>query len=282
MNDLIDRHLENFIKEYKEQLKDNGNTFDIAKVQNSWVLIYDELRTCATDFTSSCFEDEMTNLANLFFDSLKPVLQDIDRNHDIDKYMDGFVNELHSVTGGDPEGYIERIFSSDKSCSIERIGETTEQEIFKPCLGNKIDDLGPLFEYVEQAGNSYPSYVSVCQTMDNTMTSCFVETSCISTQEITFLKNVTFQIYKNVMEKANKVKEQFGTVTDMISTLKLTTFEYDKETVTGKEILELDPVFRDQKQERLIQSVDSLFDDYNGFNCQAKVAALAKELVEPG
>ena len=77
-----------------------------------------------------------------------------------------------------------------------------------------------------------------------------------------------------------KVKEQFGTISDMIDTFKATTFKYDDESVTASQIyeeLELPQIDSDQI-DRVIRSVNSVFDDYKGENCKTKLAALTKEL----
>jgi len=291
MDKVLDNHMDNVITEYKTQFKDNSKTYDVATVKDNLVKLYDDVSACVVEFSGKCFEEKVVNLVKTFVDSIKPILQDTSKVEESLK-LEKFMAELKTVVGeGDDaiEKYITNTLTSDKKCTVEKIGETTETEILRPCLAPQISTLAPYYYYVDETTKDdsdillqkeFPDTVSVCQTMDSMMNSCMKETDCLSTQEMTFLKSVGVVVYQMVLDKAAKIKKQFGTLDDMITTLKDTTFKYDSKTVTGDEILtDLDDAFRNkEKQGRLLKSVDSLFDDYNGENCKSKVAALTKQL----
>ena len=121
--------------------------------------------------------------------------------------------------------------------------------------------------------------------MDATVNSCMKETACMSTREMTFLRTVGVKIYKMAMNKAMKIKEQFESLAVMINTVKSTEFSYGDTgwDDSGEDILDsyidLDNAFcDDEKQARLLETADYLFDDYKGENCKRKLAALVKEL----
>ena len=280
---LVDKHMESMIKEYKEQLKDNSNTYDIAKVKDTLVKVYDDVQTCAMDFASKCANADINNLAKLFFEGLKPIIQEIDGDKaDEFKHLEKFGKEAEKVFGDKPEEYLDKIVKSDKSCSIEKIFKSIDDDNVDGCLEKQVETLEPLNEYIDKNGVTFPKYVSVCQTMDTTVNTCLFETSCISTQEMTLVQTLAVKVYQMALEKAAKIKEQFGTFTDMITTAKATKFQYDKEDVTGQQILDdVNNIFRKDRgedQAKFVQSLDSVLDDYNGDDCKLKVAALVKKL----
>ena len=183
--------------------------------------------------------------------------------------------------------FLEGLWSTDKKCNIDKIEETIIEDIIKPCLELQIETLVPLSYYVQgsKRQESLPKTVSVCQVMDATVNSCMKETACISTQEMTFLRTVGVKIYNMAMNKAMKIKEQFESLAIMINTVKSTKFSYGDTgwDDSGENILDryidLDNAFcDDEKQERLLETADYLFDDYNGENCMRKLKALVKEL----
>ena len=290
MDKVLDNHMDNVITEYKTQFKDNSKTYDVTTVKDNLVKLYDDVSKCVVEFSGKCFEEKVVNLVKTFVDSIKPILQDTSKVEEALK-LEKFMAELKTLVGEGDDAigkYIEKTLTSDKKCTVEKIGETTEKDILRPCLAPQVSTLAPYYYYVDETKDEsnnllqkeFPETVSVCQTMDSMMNSCMKETDCLSTQEMTFLKSVGVVIYQMVLDKAAKIKKQFGTLGDMIKTLKETTFKYDSETLTGDKILdEFDDAFRDdEKRGRLLKSVDSLFDDYNGDNCKSKVAALTKQL----
>ena len=280
MDNLMEKHMENFVKEYKDQLRNNGNTYDIARVKDKLVEILNDAQPCVTQPLTNCFGSSYENLAKLFFDGIKPIFENVDISQDPEDNLQEFIREFENLVGNDPDQFIENNFKSDEKCSLDRIIETTGEEIGEPCLENQFKNLEPLYEYIYESGKNFPSTASVCQTMDSTMGSCLVSTSCISTREMGFIKNVTLHIYNMLMDKSMKIKEQFGTISDMVDTFKATTLKYDDVSVTASQIyeeLELPQIDSDQI-DRVIRSVNSVFDDYKGENCKTKLAALTKEL----
>ena len=290
MDKVLDNHMDNLITEYKTQFKDNSKTYDVTTVKDNLVKLYDDVSTCVVEFSGKCFEEKVVNLVKTFVDSIKPILQDTSKVEESLK-LEKFMAELKTVVGEGDDAigkFIEKTLTSDKKCTPDKIEETTEKEILRPCLAPQISTLAPYYYYVDETKDEsnmplqkeFPDTVSVCQTMDSMMNSCMKETDCLSTQEMTFLKSVGVVVYQMVLDKAAKIKKQFGTMDEMIKTLKETTFKYGSETVTGDKILtEFDDAFSNkEKQGRLLKSLDSLFDDYNGDNCKSKVAALTKQL----
>ena len=59
---IVDKYLEEFLKEYDAQLKANSNTFDLAKVDGIIQKINDDEQTCAIDFSKTCFSGKMNFL----------------------------------------------------------------------------------------------------------------------------------------------------------------------------------------------------------------------------
>ena len=314
LDNVINDHVEDLITEYKNQVKENSKTYDVKKVKDNLVKIYDDATTCVVDFSSKCLEEKHTNLVKLFIEEIRPILQEV--TGDAVKQslkLEKFLKEWETVVGDsytETMTFLEGLWSTDKKCNIDKIEETIIEDIIKPCLELQIETLVPLSYYVQGSTRKYydkdcnydqnnpdncwkykkryeslPKTVSVCQVMDATVNSCMKETSCISTQEMTFLRTVGVKIYNMAMNKAMKIKEQFESLAIMINTVKSTKFSYGD---TGKDdsgenildrYIDLDNAFcDDEKQERLLETVDYIFDDYNGENCKRKLAALVKEL----
>ena len=293
---LVDKHLETLITEFKKQVNENSKTYDVAKVKDTLVNVYEDVQACVTDFSKNCFKDEVTNLLTLFLDGLKPILQNVNRN-DAEKSvkLEKFTQEWEKVVGDsfdETMKFLEKLFTSDKSCTIENIGETTEKEIFGgrySCMALQIKTLEPLARYVSDSKESnerygiygFPKSASVCQTMDSIVNSCFVETTCISTQEMTLLKTAAVKIYQMAMGNGMKIKKAFGSIDVMVNMVKTTDFKYDDSTYNGEKILDdvdLDHAFGEKQKTKMIEAIDYVEADYNSDNCKTKVAALVQQL----
>lgn len=293
---LVDKHLETLITEFKKQVNENSKTYDVAKVKDNLVNVYDDVQACVTDFSKNCFEDKVTNLLTLFLDGLKPILQNVNRN-DAEKSvkLEKFTQEWEKVVGDSYDQtmkFLEKLFTSDKSCSLDDIGKTTEKEIFGgkySCMALQIKTLEPLARYVYDSKDynerygiyGFPKSVSVCQTMDSIVNSCLVETTCISTQEMTLLKTAAIKIYQMAMGNGMTIKKAFGSIDVMVNMLKTTDFKYDDSTYNGEKILDdldLDYAFGEKRKTKMIEAIDYVEADYNSDNCKTKVAALVQQL----
>ena len=314
LDNVINDHVEDLIAEYKKQVKENSKTYNVKKGKDNLVKIYDDATACVVDFSTKCLEEKHTNLVKLFIEEIRPILQEV--TEDALKQslkLEKFLKEWETVVGDshtETMTFLEGLWSTDKKCNIEKIEQTIEEEIIKPCFELQIETLVPLYYYVQGSTKQYydydckydqnnpdscwkykkrheslPKTVSVCQAMDATVNSCMKETACMSTREMTFLRTVGVKIYKMAMNKAMKIKEQFESLAVMINTVKSTEFSYGDTgwDDSGEDILDsyidLDNAFcDDEKQARLLETADYLFDDYKGENCKRKLAALVKEL----
>merc|ERR1712179_251857 len=101
--------------------------------------------------------------------------------------------------GDKPEEYLKDLFKSDKSCEIDKTGESIEKENGE-CFMNNIQALDPIAEYIGEDDKVLPKWVSLCQIMDNMMRACFFENTCISKQEMMMVKNIAFRIYRMAMD----------------------------------------------------------------------------------
>ena len=314
LDNVINDHVEDLITEYKKQVKENSKNYNVKKVKDSLVKIYDDATACVVDFSSKCLEEKHTNLVKLFIEEIRPILQEV--TEDAVKQslkLEKFLKEWETVVGdsySETMTFLEGLWSTDKKCNIEKIEDTINKEIIQPCFKLQIETLVPLYYYVQGSTREYydkdcqydqnnpnncwkykkryeslPKTVSVCQVMDATVNSCMKETACISTREMTFLRTIGVKIYNMAMNKATKIKEQFESLAEMINTVKSTEFSYGDTgwDDSGEDILDsyidLDNAFcDDEKQARLLETADYLFDDYKGENCMRKLAALVKEL----
>ena len=296
VDSLVEKHLETLITEFKKQVNENSKTYDVAKVKDGLIKVYDDVQACVADFSKNCFEDKVTNLLTLFLDGLKPILQNVNRN-DAEKSvkLEKFTQEWEKVVGDSYDQtmkFLEKLFTSDKSCTLDDIGDTTEKQIFGgrySCIALQIKTLEPFAVYVSDSKESnerygiygFPKSVSVCQTMDSIVNSCFVETTCISTQEMTLLKTAAVKIYQMAMGNGMKIKKAFGSIDVMVNMVKTTDFKYDDSTYNGEKILDdldLDHAFGEKEKPKMIEVIDYVEADYNNNNCKTKVAALVQQL----
>ena len=278
--DMVDKYLGEFLKEFDTQLKDNSNTFDVSKMKGTIEKIYNDATACVTDFSKACLDDSITDLANLAIKAAKPIFTaevTIDKIEDPSKlqYATDVETKFKTITKDydEPEKYLESLFKSDKECSVEKIMEDLEKNSSK-CFEVQIKTLEPLNEYIQKSDKVYPQYVSLCQTMDNMMRSCFFETKCISKREMLMVRNLALSIYQIEMDAMLKIKDHFGTIPNMMTKIKTIKLKYNTEEVTMSE------VFKDMDtalEARVVKVFESALDDYKGDTCKGKVKALAKE-----
>jgi len=279
---ILDKYLEEFLKEYNTQTKNNNNVFDIAKIKGITEKIYKDLQTCVTDFSKTCFETAVTDLANLFFKAANPIITSevsIDKLDNLTglQYVTELVNKFNDTTSGKPEEYLQGLVKSDKNCNIEKIGESIANDDYPgKCFFNQVQFLLPLYEYVDESNKTFPNWISLCQRIDDTMRSCFFESTCISKREMMMIRNVVLKVYQIGMDAALKIKKHFGTVPNMITKMKATTLKYDTESVGLSKVLEDINIKDDSQESRMVKVIDSALDDYKGESCKQKVQALEK------
>ena len=196
---IVDKYLEEFLKEYDAQLKANSNTFDLAKVEGIIQKINDDELTCAIEFSDACFETAITDLVKLFFKasneimSTEVTIDGLDENYwytietgtttnDLSKlqYVKELIKKFNDTTSGKPEEYFLEIFKSDKKCKMAKVEESLDNDYVANCVTNQTKLLEPIYEYVREPvfeSDSdlklpFPKWISLCQRMDDMMRTC--------------------------------------------------------------------------------------------------------------
>jgi len=278
------KQVDEFLKNYKEQMKANDNVYDVAQGCEMIKKMSEDLQPCSSTYLNECFDDKIVQL----FQELESSFQtasfcNADFNpQSVVELQNDLESKMKSVLGTVPQDYFSSIIKTDKNCKSFNFLQSLNMEN-KECASayqttsRNIKELQAFFMGVGQ----FPKDFSLCSTIDNALDSCMVENRCFSEQEMDLIKDVLLVQYKIIMDTIISIKNNFGTVENMLESLGKTKIKIGDRVIsepgqTKKENIDWIAIFRSfnvntAMKSNIAKMVETFINDYKTRDCQGKV-----------
>ena len=270
LSDLVDQLLKN----YKDQLTANNNSYDLKKGCPVLQKHADNVKECAVSLTSSCLDDKATDLVKHAFNGAGIVCENLQHliiPEDISqqpKELRNWGDELGRQLNrwdSNPLAAFESILKPDKKCD-ERMIESAFQKIYTCAVPNMNTIYGNIVNVISYG--QVTQRFTICSSLDNLFESCAVESECISSQEMELIKKVVWKIYPTFMNAAVKIKESFGGSNKAVDEISQTSFMHGNQTLFGPFASQM----REEDKTKYGMITDQVINDFEGKRCKRIVA----------
>ena len=268
LNSELSEFVDQFLKNYKEQVTAKNNSYDLNKGCPVLQKHSGNVEKCAVSLTSSCLDDKATELVKQGFkgtDILCENLQIFIEQGDVSLQPKEVRNWGHDTDQQFRRSGLTSLVELDKKCNGTTIGSAFHK-IYTCVLPNYYSIYGNIYSMT--SSGQIPQHTPICSSLDNLFKFCAVENDCISSREMELIKHVAWRMYQTFMNTAVKIKAAFGSSKNAIDEISKTSFMYGNEQHIGP----LDSEIREEDRNKYGMIADRVIDDFEGKKCKEIVA----------